>query len=173
MVKNMSNMFYNCVNFNQNLGDWNVENTVDFSWMFKNCINFNQDISKWKVIKSDNIDEIFKNCLNLEKRFIYYFLQNINENTKTLLSKDRFGNFTPKTKKEFDFLLLLGAKLEQIDQSELKNFHFNFKTYETDDFKISELNFGKKLIIAQIKTPNERFIDAQIINNKKLLKNWF
>lgn len=154
-VEDMSNMFDSCVNFNQDLSKWQVLNVEDFSWMFKNCLNFNQNLSTWQVIKSDNIENIFKNCLRLEKKFIYYFLQKINENSKALLIKDERGNYKPKTKKEFDFLIKIGLPLEEIDQSSLENFRFAMRNYETEDFKIHELNFGKKLIIAEMKNPSK------------------
>lgn len=150
-VKDMSNMFDSCVNFNQDISAWQVDNVEDFSWMFKNCLSFNQNLSSWQVIKSDNIENIFKNCLRLEKKYIYYFLQKINENSKALLVKDERGNYKAKSQKELNFMLKIGLPLEEIDQSSLENFRFAMKNYETEDFKIHELSFGKKLIIAEMK----------------------
>ena len=50
-VTNMSGMFMNNINFNQNI-EWNTSNVTNMSYMFLRAINFNQDILvKDKIIK--------------------------------------------------------------------------------------------------------------------------
>lgn len=34
-------MFDGCINFNQDISNWNVSNVTDMSCMFEVCINFN------------------------------------------------------------------------------------------------------------------------------------
>ena len=50
-ILNMSHMFDNCHNFNQNISKWNVQNVQNMGHMFYYCYNFNQDLSKWNVSK--------------------------------------------------------------------------------------------------------------------------
>ena len=49
-VTNMSNMFRDFYEFNQDLSRWDVSNVTDMSNMFRNCYKFNQDLSRWNVL---------------------------------------------------------------------------------------------------------------------------
>ena len=48
-ITNMSNLFKNNQNFNQDISSWDVSNVTDMSWMFFYLDSFNQDISSWNV----------------------------------------------------------------------------------------------------------------------------
>jgi len=50
-VEDMSQMFLNTTNFNQNISNWNVSNVSRMDFMFRNAIAFNQDLSGWCVSK--------------------------------------------------------------------------------------------------------------------------
>jgi len=66
-------MFYNCTNFNQTIGNWDVGNVENMTWMFYNCTNFYpqsiqpqnhyhfnpQDLSNWKTISVTSMYEMF------------------------------------------------------------------------------------------------------------------
>ena len=58
-VQNMSMMFYNCEEFNQNIANWNVSNVQNMRYMFYYCENFNQDISKWNVSNVQIMNRMF------------------------------------------------------------------------------------------------------------------
>ena len=45
-VTNMSHMFYGCTTFNQPLNSWNVSNVTSMYGMFRNCKNFNQPLGQ-------------------------------------------------------------------------------------------------------------------------------
>ena len=87
-VVDMSQMFYNCKNFNVDLSQWNVSNVTDMhsmftlcenfkgkglenwdvsnvttmSGMFNKCYNFNCDLSKWNVSNVENMSYMFVWC---------------------------------------------------------------------------------------------------------------
>ena len=61
-VTNMSYMFCNCENFNQNISSWDVSKVTDMCSMFYRCESFNQDLSKWNVSKVRYHSHMFEKC---------------------------------------------------------------------------------------------------------------
>ena len=60
----MKGLFTDCTNFNQDIGNWKVNNVTDMRSMFSGCSNFNQDISNWKVNNvTDMIYSIKRNSI--------------------------------------------------------------------------------------------------------------
>jgi surface protein len=47
------------MNFNQDIGSWNVSKVTDMHGMFWNAVDFNQDISGWDVSKVTNMKAMF------------------------------------------------------------------------------------------------------------------
>ena len=58
-VKNMHGMFIFNKKFNQDISRWNVSNVKDMGFMFK-CAIFNQDISSWEVSQVHIMQHMFK-----------------------------------------------------------------------------------------------------------------
>ena len=52
-----------------NINTWNVENVSDMSQLFKNCENFNEDISNWNVENVQYMYAMFQNCYNFNQPF--------------------------------------------------------------------------------------------------------
>ena len=59
-VKNLSGLFANCTNFNQDISNWDVSNVTDMSIMFGNASAFNQDIGDWNVGNVTNMNSMFR-----------------------------------------------------------------------------------------------------------------
>jgi len=59
-VKNLSGLFANCTNFNQDISNWDVSNVTDMSKMFGNASAFNQDIGDWNVGNVTNMNSMFR-----------------------------------------------------------------------------------------------------------------
>ena len=58
-ITDMSNMFYNAQDFNQDISTWDVSNVTEMSRMFHLAYWFNQDLSAWDVSNVTYMDDIF------------------------------------------------------------------------------------------------------------------
>jgi len=62
-VTNMSSMFTNCTNFNNQIGNWDVSNVTTMSSMFNGATAFNQDISNWDVSNVTTMSSMFDGAI--------------------------------------------------------------------------------------------------------------
>ncbi|BAV94248.1 BspA family leucine-rich repeat surface protein [Ichthyobacterium seriolicida] len=69
-VTNMNSMFRGAINFNQNIGNWNVSNVTSMYRMFMGATFFNQNLNNWNVSNVQMMNSMF-----LLARF---FNQNLN-----------------------------------------------------------------------------------------------
>ncbi len=66
-IKDMSFLFLNMRDFNEDISDWDVSNVTNMSHMFQNCTSFNQDISTWDVSNVTNMESMFYNATNFNQ----------------------------------------------------------------------------------------------------------
>ena len=57
---NMSNIFFGCTAFNQDISSWNVSRVTSMRAMFKSCTNFNQNLGAWNTGLVTNMTEMFQ-----------------------------------------------------------------------------------------------------------------
>ena len=58
-VTNMERMFFVAKSFNQPLDNWNVSNAIDMQWMFANALSFNQPLNNWNVSNVTDMNYMF------------------------------------------------------------------------------------------------------------------
>ena len=58
-VTNMSELFRNYEEFNENISEWDVSHVTNMCFMFHNASSFNQDVSKWDVSNVTHMSYMF------------------------------------------------------------------------------------------------------------------
>ena len=58
-ITDMSNLFSEYKDFNENISKWNTSNVTDMKGMFYNATNFNRNLNNWDVSKVKNMSNLF------------------------------------------------------------------------------------------------------------------
>ncbi len=66
-VTNMNEMFFGTTTFNQDLNSWDVSNVTSMISTFRNSINFNGNISNWNVESVIDMSYMFNNAQNFNQ----------------------------------------------------------------------------------------------------------
>jgi len=70
-VTNMSSMFNNAANFNQDISSWDTSNVTDMGFMFNSATNFNQPIGSWNTSNVTNMYGMFNNATDFNQPIDY------------------------------------------------------------------------------------------------------
>ena len=81
-VKSMSSMFDNAVKFNCDLSRWDVSNVKSMSYMFNNAVKFNCDLSMWDVKNVETMRRMFNRARNFDGNISTWVLKNIYESSQ-------------------------------------------------------------------------------------------
>ena len=76
-INDMSNLFNSQVQFNQNIGNWDVRNVTDMNYMFQFAFAFNQDIGNWDVSNVTDMDYMFRSAEDFNKDLSGWCVKNI------------------------------------------------------------------------------------------------
>ncbi|MFK7923686.1 MAG: BspA family leucine-rich repeat surface protein [Bacteroidia bacterium] len=66
-VTNMNGLFYLATNFDQPIGTWEVDSVTNTAYMFRSATKFNQDIGAWKVDSVTNMAYMFWNAVDFNQ----------------------------------------------------------------------------------------------------------
>ena len=58
-VTDMSHLFENKTEFDEDISKWNTSNVTNMSYMFSNAIHFNQNIGNWNTSNVKNMEYMF------------------------------------------------------------------------------------------------------------------
>ena len=65
-IKDMASMFYQAYKFNKSINNWNVLNVINMNDMFYYAVNFNQSLNNWNISNLKHINFTFSkaSCFN-------------------------------------------------------------------------------------------------------------
>ena len=87
-VSNMSGLFMNQTNFNDNISNWNVSNVLIMVDMFKGASSFNQPIGRWNVSRVAAMDSMFSGASAFNEDIRHWDI------TNTTSMNEMFSNAT-------------------------------------------------------------------------------
>ena len=90
-VTNMSGMFYKSGDFNQDIGDWDTGSVTDMSYMFYKASSFNKDIGNWDVSNVTDMNNMFYQANSFNRDLSEWDISNVSNMT------DMFKNVTLAT----------------------------------------------------------------------------
>ncbi len=68
-VTDMSRLFYEAEEFNENIERWDVSNVTDMSWMFYRASKFNQSLNDWNVRRVVNVRGMLRGASAFNQSF--------------------------------------------------------------------------------------------------------
>ena len=78
-VTNMATVFYNASSFNQPLSNWNISNATTIDGMFRNATSFDQDISGWNVSNVINMSYTFAGSTSFNQDLSTWNVSNVTQ----------------------------------------------------------------------------------------------
>ena len=76
-ITDMSELFKDCYNFNDNINNWNVSNVINMNSMFVYCYKFNQPLNNWDVSNVTNMNNMFRNCYKFNQPLNNWDVSNV------------------------------------------------------------------------------------------------
>ena len=83
-ITDMSNLFRDCDDFDENISSWNVSNVTNMRGMFAGCVKFNQplgyvdaDNPGWNVSKVTNMGGMFAGCVEFNQPLNSWNVSNV------------------------------------------------------------------------------------------------
>jgi surface protein len=95
LVTDMNHLFFDCSDFNQDIGSWDVGNVTDMSAMFKSgpwsIGKFNQDIGAWDVSKVIDMSEMFYRSESFDQDISSWDVRNVTNMSEMFYTASSFN----------------------------------------------------------------------------------
>lgn len=90
-VVDMSYMFFNADNFNQNINNWDVSNVIDMYSMFGGTSNFNLPLNNWNVSNVDDMRYMFSDAISFNQPLDNWNTSNVIEMKSMFYNASNFN----------------------------------------------------------------------------------
>ncbi len=90
-ITNMSYMFMDAEDFNQDIGNWDVSNVNNMRGMFFQALSFNQDISNWNVGNVTSMVDMFNNADAFNQDIGNWDVSNVNDMAIMFIGANNFN----------------------------------------------------------------------------------
>jgi surface protein len=128
-VKDMSDMFHNATNFNQDISSWNTNDVTDMNYMFYFATNFNQDISSWNTNEVKDMSGMFASATDFNQNISSWNLSSV-EDMESMFTDSGVSGGNKQT--------IIKSFYDKINSKKLK--YFDLQKY--DYIKKQYLNIG-------------------------------
>ena len=157
-VTNMSYLFFDLQDFNEDIGNWDVSNVTDMSYMFYFAIHFDQDISDWNVSNVTNMKGMFRFAMNFMNG--YFDLEGMNnwDVSNVTNMQEMFSNMT-----------YFGLNLSSWDVSNVTDMSFMFANCNAS---WAGFGFLSEWDVSNVTSMVGMFYDSDGYFNTSYLGNW-
>ena len=90
-VTNMKNMFYQAVSFNQDIGEWDVSNVTNMYGVFQFAKSFNQEIGSWDVSNVTDMNGLFFSAKSFNRYIGEWNVSNVTDMCDMFCIADSFN----------------------------------------------------------------------------------
>jgi surface protein len=77
MVSDLSGIFYELINFNDDITKWDTSNVTNMAYMFYSAEYFNQNINSWSTNKVTNMSNMFCRAKNFDQPLNSWDVSNV------------------------------------------------------------------------------------------------
>jgi surface protein len=78
-LKDLSSLFDDRVDFNQDISNWDVSNVTNMRHMFRRAASFNQDLSNWDVSSVTNMENMFCRATSFNQDLSNWDVSNVTD----------------------------------------------------------------------------------------------
>lgn len=90
-VTNMSGVFFYASNFNQNIGNWNTSSVTNMSGMFFSASEFNQDIGNWNTSSVINMSNMFQRAYDFNANISSWIVSSVTKMGYMFYNANKFN----------------------------------------------------------------------------------
>ncbi len=131
-ITDMSFMFFEVINFNQNIGSWDTSNTTNMRYMFSKASSFNQNIGSWNTLNVTDMSFMFNKATSFNQDIGSWDTSNVADMRYMFSSASAFnqgiGNWDTSNVSDMSFMF-----------SEASSFNEDIGSWDTSN--VSDMNF--------------------------------
>lgn len=96
-IEDMSELFQNYENFDEDISAWNVKNVNNFESMFEGCTSFTQNsiVDKWSISSDSNMKRMFYGCTSFSANLTPWIQKPWSSDWTDIITDATLASYTP------------------------------------------------------------------------------